>query len=111
MTELVAHTPRFSRRLLLSASGLVAVAVPIVFDQIQAAQSPADSQAETTTAMALAFEVVSIKPDKYSSRMFRFGWYSPETFTATGATLQILIREAYGVENDQISGAPEVGQF
>ncbi len=106
MTELVAHTPCFSRRLLLSAAGLVAVAVPIVFDQVQAAQSPADSQAETTTAMALVFEVASVKPDKYSSRMFRFGWYSPETFTATGATLQILLREAYSVENNQISGVP-----
>jgi len=111
MTELVAHTPCFSRRLLLSAVGLVAVAVPIVFGQVKAAQCPAESQAETTPAMAPVFDVASIKPDKYSSRMFRFGWYSPETFTATGATLQILIREAYGVENDQISGAPEVGQF
>jgi uncharacterized protein (TIGR03435 family) len=91
---------------LLTAAGLLAVATPVVFGLLHAAQSPAESQAETTPAMALVFEVASIKPDKYSSRMFKFGWYSPETFTATGATLQILLREAYGVENNQISGAP-----
>ncbi len=91
---------------LLTAVGLLAVATPLVLGLLRAEQSPAESQAETTPAMALVFEVASIKSDRYSSRMYRFGWYSSERFSATGATLQYLIREAYGVENNQIIGAP-----
>ena len=36
----------------------------------------------------------------------RSGWFSPETFTTTGATSQYLIQEAYQLEERRILGAP-----
>jgi uncharacterized protein (TIGR03435 family) len=38
-----------------------------------------------------AFEVAAIKPDKDTDVMVRVGWFSPGTFTATGATVQSFI--------------------
>jgi uncharacterized protein (TIGR03435 family) len=84
------------RKLLLSIAGLVAVAVPMVFSQVTATQSPPPLP---------AFAVASIKPDKSGnggSRMMS----TPDGFSATNIPLQFLLREAYGVEDDQISGAP-----
>jgi thiol-disulfide isomerase/thioredoxin len=46
MTEHVARKLDFSRKLLLSAAGLVAVAMPVVFGLLHAAQSPAAPQAQ-----------------------------------------------------------------
>jgi len=106
MTKLVAHKLDFRRKLFLSVCGLVAVAVPIMFGLLKATQSQAESQTQNRDAIAPVFEVASIKPDKYSNRMFGFGWFSPSRFTATGATVQRFIREAYGVEGDQIAAAP-----
>jgi uncharacterized protein (TIGR03435 family) len=104
---MVLHLARkLDRRMpLLTAVGLLAVATPVVFGSLHAVQSPAESQAETTPAMAFVFEVASIKPNRYSTSMLGFGFVL-ERFTARGATLQLLIREAYGVEEDQISGGP-----
>jgi uncharacterized protein (TIGR03435 family) len=33
--------------------------------------------------------------------------FTPDGFTATNISLKMLLREAYGVENDQIIGLPQ----
>ncbi len=91
---------------MVSLAELLAVATPAVFGLLHATQTRAATQAQNTAAIAPEFEVASIKPNKYSGRMLGFGWFSPRRFTATGATLQSLIREAFGVEDDQLSGVP-----
>ena len=56
--------------------------------------------------VAQTFEVVSIKPNKSDKNTVTL-LFRPDGFSATGITLQTLIREAYGVQDNQISGAPD----
>src|ERR1700722_15141902 len=90
-------------QVLLSAAGLVAVAVPIWFGALNATRSRAASQSQNTSANALVYEVASIKSNKNDSGMVILR-YRPDGFTATGIMLRALIREAYGVEDHQITG-------
>jgi bla regulator protein BlaR1 len=95
----------FPRKLLLRAAGLMVVVIPIAFGLLHATQSQAKSQAQVTAATAPVYEVASIKPDKSGNDMIRM-MARPDGFTGTNITLQMLIRNAYGVEDNQISGAP-----
>ena len=105
MTEDVVSKRDFSRKPLLAVAGFAAVAVPVMSGLLLATHSRAESRVQNTSASALQYEVASIKPNKYSSHMLGLGFWI-ERFTATGVTLQGLIREAYEVEDNQISGAP-----
>jgi len=106
MTERIARTLDFRRRLLLSAAGLGAVAVPVVFGVLLATQSRAEFQASNTTTVPV-YEVASIRPRKFGSGGMIIWDFRPDGFTAKNITLQMLIRMAYGVEDYQISGAPK----
>jgi uncharacterized protein (TIGR03435 family) len=66
----------------------------------------AQSQARSSTANAFVFEVASIRPEKSGNGMFKVGWLSESRFTARGTTPQMLIRLAYGVDDNQISAGP-----
>jgi uncharacterized protein (TIGR03435 family) len=102
------------RKLLLSAAGLAAVAVPIVFGPASAnpsravgqAQSPAQSQNAAATAPIYEYEVISVKPCKPGTS----GGYTmntPDGYKAACALLIILIDYAYGIHYDeQLPGAP-----
>src|ERR1700722_13255358 len=105
MTERAVHRLDFSRKLLLSVSGLVAVAVPIMFGLLHATQSRAGTQDQNAPATSPVFDVASIKPNKSGTNMVRL-MYSPDGLSATNGTVQMLINAAYGVENNQISGGP-----
>jgi uncharacterized protein (TIGR03435 family) len=104
-TERVAHKLDSSRRILLIAAGLVAVATPIGFGPVNTTPSRAQSQAENTGVSSLPYEVASVKPNK-SGGMSIMGWVSPNRYT-TGGTVDSLIKEAYEVQDDQIVGAPK----
>jgi len=108
MTEGVARKLDFSRKLLLSSAGLAALAVPIVFGLANPMQSRAQSQAQDAATTAPVYEVASIKPDKSGHDMVRMS-NTPEGFTATNVSVQMLIRLAYGVEDNQISGSNALG--
>jgi uncharacterized protein (TIGR03435 family) len=103
MTERAAHRLDFSRRVLLSAAGFIASAVSILFGALNPTRSSAESQSQNTSANALVYEVASIKSNKNDSGMVMLR-YRPDGFTATGIMLRALIREAYGVEDHQITG-------
>jgi len=103
MTERVARKLDFSRKLLLSALGLLAAASPVVFGLLHATQSRGQSQ--DTTATALVYDVASIKPNKSGTNMVRL-MFTPDGLSAANGTLQMLINAAYRVEDNQISGAP-----
>ena len=87
-----------------SLAAVVAVAAPIVFGLVTAMQSRAQSQAGSTSAIARVYAVTSLKPNNSGRGMVKL-LFTPYGFTAT-TTLQMLIREAYGVQDNQISGAP-----
>jgi bla regulator protein blaR1 len=110
MTESAARELNFGKRLLLIATGFAAVTVPIIFGLAHATPSRAQSQAKDTAAALAAYESVSIKPspinpDKSVEPMVSI-LFRPDRFTTTNFTLHGLIRRAYGIEDDQISGGP-----
>jgi uncharacterized protein (TIGR03435 family) len=58
------------------------------------------------SAAATAFDVVSVKPSDPSARGMNIGIAPGGRFTATNATVQALIEQAYDVRDFQISGGP-----
>jgi uncharacterized protein (TIGR03435 family) len=105
MTESMARNLDFSRKLLLTVAGFLAVAAPIAFGLLHPAQTRARSQGQDPTAVAPVFDVVSITPNKSDHSMFKM-MFEPDGFSATSVTLLMLIRTAYDVQDEQISGAP-----
>jgi len=100
----------FSRKLLLGAAGLAAVAMPVAFGVLHATQGQAQSQAQIAGAIPPVYEAVSVTPTSakpnnsgaVSSRMV----FHTDEFTATKVTLQEIMRTIYRVEDNQIAGAP-----
>jgi len=91
---------------LLSAFVLVVVAVPVIFGLIIAAPSHARSQAQSAPATSPKFkyEVVSVKQNK-SGNPGR--WQNaPDGLTAPNVPLLTLMQQAFGIQEYQISGAP-----
>jgi len=115
MTGSFARKLDVSRKLLLGAVALAAIALPILFGRLQATPARAESRAQTTATIAPAFEVASIKPND-GTPMAGFSivgkpfagitWHA-DRFMATNVTLHGLIRRAYEVQDDQILGGPD----
>src|SRR6266513_1143090 len=103
MTERRAPDLGLSRKLLLGAAGFVAVVVPIVFGLLHA--TPSRGASQDAAASTLGYEVALIKPNKSANNMVRLK-FSPNGFDGTNVTLQVLVKDAYGVEDNQISGGP-----
>jgi uncharacterized protein (TIGR03435 family) len=94
------------KKLLLIVAGAMAAAGPVVFGLIQEPQSQAGSPPVVSAASKVpAYEVASIKPDKSGTNMTMFRT-TPVGFSATNVPLKMLIQDAYGVEDNQILGAP-----
>lgn len=104
---------RFKTRLL--KSGVFAAFVAAIFAGfVNVTPSRAQSSAQNATAAAPAFEyevatIKSYKPGKDEGPgMMRVGInYAADGFIASGATLQMLVAQAYGIQNFQIAGAPD----
>ncbi len=96
------------KKLLLGAAAIVAVAVPIVFGLARGQQDTPSSPAVAALAASAKFDVASIKPLAPSGpRMFFRIMDSPDTkFSASGATVKLLVQIAYGVQDSQIEGGP-----
>jgi uncharacterized protein (TIGR03435 family) len=100
----IAPPRRATRELLQSMARCSPVASAVLFGLMAATQGPAQSSTQKTTAPLPAYDVASIKPGKGgmgSTLLFRL-----DGLTANRMTLKSLIKEAYGIEDDQISGAP-----
>jgi bla regulator protein blaR1 len=104
MTQGFARRLTLGRKILLAAIGLAVTVLPIGFGLLNAIPSTAESQA-SKTASAHVYEVASIRPDKSGDPRFKI-MSTADGFSAN-TTLQALIRLAYGVEDNQISGAPK----
>jgi bla regulator protein BlaR1 len=110
MSKGVARKLDFSRKLLLSAAGLAAVVVPIVFGALSTTRSVAASQAQITGDIPPVYEAISIKsisfkPNESANRVATMG-FTADRFTAKNVTMQTLIKAAYKVEDNQIAEAP-----
>jgi uncharacterized protein (TIGR03435 family) len=105
MTGKAALRLGFSRKLLLGLAGLLAVAAPVAFGLIHEQQISAAPQPDDTAAKLPAFEVASIKPNK--SGEMRMGIrFKPDGITMEGVTPQLILTQAFHVEDDRIVGAP-----
>jgi uncharacterized protein (TIGR03435 family) len=115
MTERAARKLDFSRKLLLSAAGLVAVAFPVTFGLLNVTPSRAESQTQNSASVTPVYEATSIKLNKAGTASLKTGkgvirqrlMFGLGTFTGENNSLQELIRAAYRVEDYQISGAPD----
>lgn len=95
------------RKLLLAGFCAMVVGVPVVAGLAWAKQQPAQQQAADMTQLP-QFEVVAIKPHKDEGMNMRFGMrFSPDGFTADGAHLDELLRNAFDVSRDRIFNEPE----
>jgi bla regulator protein BlaR1 len=105
----------FSRKLLLSAVALAAIALPILFGPLQATPARAESQAQSGAAFTPAFEIASIKPNNGTpmagfsivGKPFAGIMWKADRFMATNFTLHKLIQRAYDVQDDQVLGGPD----
>jgi len=106
MTEQIARKLDFGRKLLLSTAGVLTLALPLVFGLLNAPKMRAQELATTAPTFIPDIEL-RIGPSA-SGTSHRVGMmYSPTGFKSTNTTLQALIQEAYGVQVNQIVGAPD----
>lgn len=99
------HAKLNCRGLLLVVAGSTAALTPSVLGQGSAAPAGPAALTVTTDVKVPAFNLVSIKPNKSASSMVRV-MFRPDGYSATNVSLKMLILGAYGVKEDQISGAP-----
>jgi bla regulator protein blaR1 len=106
MTERVTPRVNLSRKLLLGAAGLSALVLPIIVGLIGTRNGLGQSQTVEQVAATERpkFDVASIRlntrGDGSTMRIY------PDRITATNMPLYELIRIAYGVRDDQITGGP-----
>jgi uncharacterized protein (TIGR03435 family) len=105
MTQQGARRLDLSRKFLLFTAGSLAVALPVAFGLVHAVQTHAQTQAQTAPASLPRFEVATIKPSKGGNGMVGL-MLTPDGTNITGVPLQMLIRQAFGVEDDRVIGAP-----
>lgn len=103
MTNNVSQKLDFGRKLLLSATALLAVVVPIAFGLVKPPNNRSESQVLGTAAATPVFESAVIRPNNGKSFETWIMWKT-NRFMATNFTLQKLIQSAYGVQSDRISG-------
>jgi bla regulator protein BlaR1 len=105
MSEPIALKLGISKKLLLAAAGTVAAVGPLVFGLMREPQTIAVLQVTTAAAKLPAYEVASVKPDKSGTDMMMIRT-TAVGFSAKNVLLKELIRNAYGIEENQIQGAP-----
>jgi bla regulator protein BlaR1 len=93
----------FKRKFLFTAIALLAVGGPILYGFIDAPSIEAQSNAQETMSPLPRFDVATIKPNKSHDSGERFG-FPANGFTATNVPLTMLIKLAYGVDEDQVVG-------
>src|SRR5437762_906153 len=86
------------KHVVATAAALGSLAAPVAVRALTA-------QAPQAGADAPAFEVASIKPNNSGDGRVMLG-NQPGRFTATNVTLRLLIRNAYQLQDFQISGGP-----
>lgn len=103
-----------SKKQLKSAGIFAALGGIILVGCFSAMPSHAQSSAQNAAVAApvMEYEVATIKPYKPGAgegpNVMRVGINNaPDGFIASGANMQMLVTQAYGIQNFQISGAPD----
>lgn len=106
MREYVTCKVAFKTRSVFNARRLSACAfLAFVFNLLIVASSRVEAQTENPSATPV-FQMVSIKPENSGNGMARM-MFESDGYNAEGTSLEMLIKDAYGVDDNQISGAPQ----
>jgi len=105
MSGQIARKLDFSRKLLLCAAIILAVTAPIVGGALHLTPSPFSSQTQNTIGAAPAYATVSIRPNNSGGNKVTL-MFGTDQFISKNGSLKMVMREAYGVEDDRIAGAP-----
>jgi bla regulator protein blaR1 len=105
MTGRLGNNLSIGGKLLLSAVAAVAIVMPLVFGLGHTTQIFAQTRVEDSSVDLPQFEVVSIKPNKSDDNRTGF-LLSKGGFSLTGVPLQMMLREAFDVNNSRIFGSP-----
>ena len=104
MTQPVIQKLELRKKILLAVATVFSIAAPILFGLASGTRQSVAPQSADAPNETFSYDVASIKPEKSGSMMFRV-LNTPDGFSAT-STVQMIIRAAYGIEDNQISGAP-----
>ena len=110
MNKNIVRKMNFGKRLLLSAVGVAAIALPIVFGLAKPAhsQSASENMGSKTFAFTRGYERVSVTPGDSGDGVIQTRIiFTPDSLRAKNLTLQDLLKLAYGVQASQISGGPD----
>jgi uncharacterized protein (TIGR03435 family) len=105
MTERLGDNLSMGKKLLLGAVAIAAIALPVVFGLAHTTQLFAQTKVEDAPADLPKFDVATIKPNKASDNRFRF-LLSDGGLSLGGIPVQMMLREAFHVNDDRILGAP-----
>ena len=104
MTQPLVRKLGLRKKILLAVATVFSIAAPILFGLASGTRQSVAPQSADVPNETFSYDVASIKPEKSGSMMFRV-LNTPDGFSAT-STVQMIIRVAYGIEDNQISGAP-----
>jgi bla regulator protein blaR1 len=97
--------PNRNTTLFLITAITILFAVSRLSGQATAERTQTASHAQDESTPVPAFEVATIKPTKDVGGGFQF-FFTPNGISIKGVRMQMLLRKAFGVENDRIFGAP-----
>jgi bla regulator protein BlaR1 len=112
MNKSIVRKLNFGKKLLLSAAGVAAIALPIVFGLAKPAHSQSQSSSQDMAAKTFSFshgyQQVSITPGESGNGIIQTRTvFRPDSLMAKNQDLQDLLKLAYGVQTSQISGGPD----
>ena len=105
MTASAASKLDLRRKLLLAVAGIAAIALPLTLGRSSAAQSGTPPETGAAPSNLPVYAIVSVKPAKPGTWM-EIQDTLPDGFIAHRVSLSALLREAYQINADQISGGP-----
>jgi bla regulator protein blaR1 len=112
MSEHVAQKLDLSKKLLLAVAGAAAIAAPIVIGLVHATPLRAQSQTDNASPRFQSFTITPSQPPDSTlppgTKQVTKMMFGPDKgFIAANVTLQTMIQDAYGVQANQIVGAPD----
>ena len=110
MLHPAAESMNMGRKLVLFATGVLAVTAPLIVGVINAPQVQAQESAKPVpqliaTSALPEFEVASVKPSAPDSNL-KVDFAAGGKLFITNATLRFLIKIAYDIGDDQLAGGP-----
>jgi hypothetical protein len=100
------------RTILLTAAGLIAVAAPNILAKAGASKGGSVQQnsgvSKDAPALLPGFEVSTVKPIKEGVMFMRR--FTPDGVSIKNIPIQVLLRDAFGVEDEPDTGRTEPGQ-